>query len=352
MEIGIAIVARMRIGLVALCAYMPLGLANLSGCGDKPPAEAPDAPAGPVVSVTELPVTLRSQGSAPSGAVNIEVGQSALQVASKPVLTLNGGTLTDADRQHQELPKLIQALQAVPHASATIAAGASVPYATVASVLASAKSAGVGNVAFQVRAPSGSTPGWLAIESFDVRAKTRNDEAVPGAPPRPWSDFTSQWEAIQSACGAARTGNCALKPEKIAEGGELKIVLHAAGQGVNVEFFRLGPPPVEPAEPPPAKGSKHKAKRKARKEASKPKDVAEELENVPPATEALFQFRAQEAVTSPSAISEVVKPLCGASACNVVVQADAATPFVRVISLVGAAFPDGSPAPRLAFELP
>ena len=48
--------------------------------------------------------------------------------------------------------------------------------------------------------------------------------------------------------------------------------------------------------------------------------------------------------------SLVVGPV--AAACGVVVQAEKATLFVRVISLLGAAFPDGTPAPHVRFELP
>ena len=83
-----------------------------------------------------------------------------------------------------------------------------------------------------------------------------------------------------------------------------------------------------------------------------PKDVVDEALNAPPATEALFQFRAQETVAKPSAITESIKPVCGTSACGVVIQAEKATSFVRVISLLGAAFPDGTNAPNVVFELP
>ena len=38
--------------------------------------------------------------------------------------------------------------------------------------------------------------------------------------------------------------------------------------------------------------------------------------------------------------------------CTVVVTAEKATLFVRVISLLGAAFPDGVPTPRVVFEVP
>jgi hypothetical protein len=188
---------------------------------------------------------------------------------------------------------------------------------------------------------------------------------VPGVAARPWNDFVSQWDAVANGCRAARTGSCAFKPEKIAEGGELKVVLHAAGQGINVEYVRIGAEPDAAAAPKeePAGKNKHKSKAKAHKGKNKkhpelidgvkaPSDVADEAENLPPATEALFQFRGQEALVSPSPVSETVKPVCGASACGVVVQAEKATPFLRVVSLLGAAFPDGSTAPRIVFEFP
>jgi hypothetical protein len=257
-------------------------------------------------------------------------------------------------------------LSSGPHAAITLAVASGVPYETVVLALATAKAAGVGKVAFQVRAPSGTTAGHLIVESFDVKPKTKSDTNVSfaGLSPRPWSDFSSQWEAVQGACRASQTGSCAYKPEKVAEGGELKIVLHAAGQGVNVEYFRIGPPPEAEAAPEPeaAKGAKGAKKKKPAKKKGKKaelidgvqasKDVAEELENAPPATEAMFQFRAQEAVANPSAITGSVKPVCGSAACGVVVQSEKSTAFVRPISLIGAAFPDGTTAPHVVFETP
>jgi hypothetical protein len=171
-----------------------------------------------------------------------------------------------------------------------------------------------------------------------VGPKSKTDQAVAfeGLPTRPWSDFSSKWDDVQGACRASPTGSCAFKPTKVAEGGDLKIVLHSAGQGVNVDFFRIGGPPPEAAAPaqPEAKPSKaSKASKKKAGKKHKPElldgvkatDVAAEVEEAPPATEALFQFRAQEAVTVPSAVSETLKPVCGATSCGVVVQAEKAT---------------------------
>jgi hypothetical protein len=286
-------------------------------------------------------------------------------VGGLPVLTLASAAVPAADRQGEQLPKLAAVLGKTPHARLALAVAAAVPYDTVSLVLATARAAGVRSVSFKVRPHGGgSNTGWLALDSLDVRPKSKTGDAVliDSAPKKPWSDFASKWDEVQGACRASPTGSCAYKPEKIAEGGELKIVLHAAGQGVNVDFFRIGGPPPEAAAPhddkPPAKPSKKASKKAGKKHkpelldgVPQPKDVVAEAEEAPPATEALFQFRAAEAVSKPSAVSETLKPVC-VSGCGIVVQAEKATLFVRVLSLLGAAFPDGTPAPNVVFELP
>ena len=332
--------------------------------GDK--GEAPAPPSGPIVGVLELPISLRTSGTAPSDFHDVEVSPTDVHAGGQPVITLASGAVAAADRQGAQIPKLSAALSKAPHAVMALAVAAAVPYDTVALVLSTAKAAGVRGVAFKVRPHGGSsTPAWLALDALDVRPRSKTDEEVvfDGLAKRPWSDFSSKWDEVQAACRTSPTGSCAFKPASVAEGGDLKIVLQTAGQGVNVDFFRIGPPPeAAPAAEPAAAGkADKKAKAKAGKKKHKPElidgvkaptDVAAEVEQALPATEALFQFRAQEAVTSPSAVSETIKPVCGATPCGVVVQAEKATLFVRIVSLLGAAFPDRTPAPRVVFELP
>jgi biopolymer transport protein ExbD len=340
----------------------------LCACGgDKPASEA--AASGPIVGVLELPISLRTGGAAPADFHDVEISPTEVHVAGLPVITLASGAVTPADRQGAALPKLSAALSKTPHARLALAVAAAVPYDTVSLVLATAKAAGVRSVAFKVRPHGGgSTTGWLTLDALDVGPKSKTDQAVAfeGLAVRPWSDFANKWDDVQSACRASPTGSCAFKPSKVAEGGDLKIVLHSAGQGVNVDFFRIGDPPPEaaaPAAPPEKPGKLSKASKASKKKAGKKHkpelidgvkatDVVAEVEEAPPATEALFQFRAQEAVTSPSAVSETLKPVCGSASCGVVVQAEKATLFVRMLSLLGAAFPDGTPTPRVVFELP
>jgi hypothetical protein len=332
--------------LAALCA------AALA-CGAK--EVAPAAPPGPTVGVLDLSLSLRSRASAPSDAHEVELISSALGVGGQQVLTLTDGQFAAADRSGDELPKLKEAFSKTPHANMSFAVGSALPYSSVALVLQTAKAAGVKSVSFKVRAPGATTnTGFMTLDNFSLRPKSKNDEevAILGVAARPWSEFASKWEAVQSACRASPTGNCAYKPEQIADGGNLKIVLYAAGQGANIGFYRVGAPPPEalPAASEPEKKGK-KAKSKAKKN-SKTVDPVAEVEQAPPAAEAGFQFRTQEAVAASSAISESMRPVCGASACGVVVQGEKATLFVRLLALIGAAFPDGTPAPIVAFELP
>jgi hypothetical protein len=327
-------------------------LSCVAACGKK---EEAAAPSGPIVNVLDLALSARNSGTAPSDAHDVEVSSTALNVGGLQVVALTDGLFAPADRSGDIVPKLKDALTKTPHANMVLSVSSSISYNTAAAVLATAKAANVNSVSFKVRPPGSQTnTGFLTLENFTVRAKTKNDEdvAIPGAPTRPWSDFTSQWDAVQSGCRAAPTGNCASKPEAIAEGGNLRMSVYAAGQGVSVGFFRVGAPPPPPPAAEPAKPTKKgKGKEKASKK-GKGFDPVAEVEQAPPATEAAFQFRAQEAVGASSAISETTRPICGQTACGVAVQGEKATLFVRLLSLIGASFPDRTPAPIVAFELP
>ena len=122
---------------------------------------------------------------------------------------------------------------------------------------------------------------------------------------------------------------------------------------MNLNFERVGLSPEELA----TEEKERKAKLADHKEdviqgRMKQTDLEKELTEGDPASDASFQFRGREAVDPPSTITQVMQPLCGTRACGAVVSAESPTMMVRVVSLIGAAFADGTAAPTLAFEMP
>jgi biopolymer transport protein ExbD len=334
-----------------------VGLAYaLLACGgaEEKPAEQGEKP--PVIGVFELPVSLRTGDAAPADGRKVELGLTELRVDGETVMPLDGGKLAPSDRSGNELPKLKAALQQKPSKTLVLHAHSGIAYETIAAILSTAHAAGMRDLAFQVRKAGGATDtGYVLLKNFQVTPRTDDEVAIESVDARKWDEMTAEWEKMHNACRAAETGSCAYVPGTPAKGGNLKIVLHAAGQGVNLDFFRVGIPAEQLAAEEAARQAELAKKKEdvvqGRKKAT---DIAEELDEAEaaPADQALFQFRSNEALEVPSALSETMRPLCGNRACGAVVSAESATLFVRVASLIGAAFPDGGAAPVLAFELP
>ena len=333
------------------CVCVALALA---ACGDKAEEQA-GPPPGPGLGVLELPVSLRSKDAAPGDARKVEIGIADLRVDDKVLFTLENGRIPAAERKDGVVPKLAAALQSPARAKLALHLHSSLPYESAALVLNTAAAAGMHQLTLQVRAPGATTQtGWLAVNAFQTTPRTDDEVPFKAVDPRKWDEFTAAWQTIHDACRAAQSGSCAYVQNNVAKGGNLKIVLHASGQGVNVNFFRAGLSPEELA----AEEAQRKSELATKKEdfvqgrgVSKT-DLEAELLEGDPANEALFQFRAKEALELPSPVSEVMQPLCGGKACGAVVSADENTLMVRVVSLIGAAFADGSAPPTLAFELP
>ena len=325
--------ARGRIGgwpVAFLCALSMVAVA----CDDGPSEdEAQQSEQAPLLGTGELALTLRHGDAPPPGAVEVFLTPAAMRAAPMPEpLALSAGWSPEATAALKEAVSGQPAVLLQVHANTS--------YRSLSGALSAIQDAGVSSVSFAVRG-AGADGGALTPAAFKVVPKSPDEGTAPAsmeaASGHMWDDFVTRWEAVEGACRGGKTASCAYKPEAVQDGGALKIVLSAVGQGHTVGFMRLG----EPA-PPPAK--KKRAKRR------KVTDPAAELEQEPPAEMALFQWRAHEATTAPSPISDTVKPICGAGDCSVVVRAEAATLAARVLSLLGAAFPDGSPAPSVLFE--
>jgi len=325
----------------------------LLGCGQEEPPPTP--PSQPALGPLELPVSLRAADAAPVDYYACEITPGDLRFDGATLLTLAGGRVEPADRDAAGLPALQKRLRASPRPRLAITAHAMGRYETLALVLQSASGAGIRQISLRVRkSGAGAELGWLSPGAFQVTAATPGEMVLANVAPRAWDDFTAAWEAMQAACSSgSQTGGCGSVHSNVAAGGKLKLILRAKGQGLNLEFQRVGLGAQERA----AEEKQRKARLAAHKEdviqgRMAKTDLEKEMLGGPPATEASFQFRASEALTSPSVLSAVMRPLCADSPCGAVVSAEPITPLVRVVSLIGAAFPDGSSLPSLAFEMP
>jgi hypothetical protein len=341
--------------VLILVSWLAVGCSFLKGDGDKaaPGASAADEVGRPLNDM-ELPVSLRTRDPQPTDAHQLEVTSEQVRVGGTPVVALANGKVGDADKSNGVIPKLEAALKSPSHAGIALRLQANLPYDTLALILSSAKAAGVMNASFQVREVGNSSKtGWLNADGFVMSSKADDLPPIPAVAPKTWESFTGKWADVTQACRTAPTGNCAYADTNFARGGSLKIELFSSGRGINVDFYQRG-----------LTADQEKAEEQKRaKELAKKKedflqgrisndDMVKFLLLGDPSTQALFQFRYQEALSAPSSLTGTMGPLCHTERCGVVVAADEVSPLVRVVSMMGAAFPDGTTMPAYAFEMP
>jgi hypothetical protein len=173
-------------------------------------------------------------------------------------------------------------------------------------------------------------------------------------PPLPWTAFTEHWHDVYVACRAGQYVDCDGTATRIMEGGNLQMLLWTRGMAMKVTFLRVPPPGEAPIADAPsladavmAAGAETATKHPTKAHRPGPGEFM-----VPPAIEGAFSFRQSEAVDEDSAISAATHPVCAAQSCQAVITTDASAASMRVISMIGAVFPDGYTEPQLAFRLP
>jgi hypothetical protein len=342
-----------RVVIVGVILALAAEVGGDLACSSKSEEQA-QAPLGPALSVLELPVALRAGDPQPSDFNKVEANLSEVRVNDQVAIKLENGRVPAAERQDGEVPKLKAALASPAHSRIALSVHASLPYETAALILNAAAGAGIHQLSFQVRKAGGPTnTGWLTLNAFQMTPRTNDAVAMTSVDPRKWDEFSAQWQAMYDACRGSKTGNCPFVPGSIATGGDLKIVLFGAGDGVNLNFFRVGLSPEQLAAEEKARTTKLAGKKEDVIQGRvKATDIEKELTEGEPASDASFQFRAREAIDPPSVLTDVMHPLCGSRACGAVVSAEANTLMIRVVSVIGAAFADGTTAPTLAFEMP
>jgi len=351
-------------------------------CGISCKSDKDKGSKGPIVKVMELPVALRHKDSQPSSAHKVEISFEELRINEKTVLKLTDGKVPDADRSGLVVPKIESALDNPKRSHIAVEAYSGVPFKTFILLLGSAQSAGTRNAVFKVREPGQTDKtGWLEIKNFKVMEHTWEEVKFDNIASRPWTDFVNVWEDVAIACSGQKSRVfCKDMPTKVSRRGRLEIILSTAGSAMTLEFKQVGEPRPEemelPEGMPPLEQEVVKGEDGALMAAYKipeglkiveedeyvpeqfpiPDGLDDELTQdflkIPPAREAGFQFRGREALKLPSPVSETMAPVCGKTACGVVIMGRPISPVFRILSLIGGTFPDGTPSPALAFMLP
>jgi biopolymer transport protein ExbD len=329
----------------------------------EPSKEEKTAPASAsMVEFFALPVSLRSSGREPSNCHKVEMTPTTMRVNGTQTVAISRGKVADSEQSGDQILKLKAAMESKSLPCLALEVHSNVSYQTVVQVLNTAQAAGLKTVSFKVRKPMGSTEtGWLTLNDYKVIPYTDEEVIVDTVPARPWSDFTNAWDTVYSGCAGGSGAFCKEKPLKIAEGGKLQIVFFALGDGVNMEFRRVGAP-----DPNQEKGEEKAGKKAIKKKDKRIKALVEEnpmfadmtpeqIEeylNMPYAVEAAFQFRGQQAIVSPSPVSTTIAPICGKTRCGVLMTGQRRTITIRFLSLIGSAFPDDVSEPTIWFMLP
>jgi hypothetical protein len=314
--------------------------AGLVACG----GEDIDAEKPPLLGVLELPIAHRAGGTEPSGAARIEVAPGEIRVDGETLLTLENGKVPAAEQSGHTLPKLKAKLSG--KSALAISTHAATPYATLARVLNTGLEAGARTFGFKVR-KVGTTKdtGWLVLGNNHF-TPTSEDGKFPLDQLANWDSFVTVWEDAITACQGAERVDCGYRPMAKAQGGKLDMMLRVRGSGIAVRMRQTGAPAA--ATPPPTE----KKPRVEMLDGIKAPPQAAEEAPPEPSTEHVFTLRSDHATLPDSPISGIVKPLCSGTSCAAVVDAEGISMSGLVLSLIGAAFPDGTPEPKLAWVLP
>jgi hypothetical protein len=315
-------------------------LALAAACGgEDSAAEKP-----PLLGVLELPISHRAGGNEPPGAAHIELAPGEVRVDGETLFSLENGKIPAAEQSGHTLPKLKAKLSG--KSALAISTYAATPYATLGRVLNTGLEAGARTFAFKVR-KVGTTKdtGWLVVGNNHF-TPSAEDGKFPAEQLVPWDNFVTVWEDAITACQSTERVDCGYRPLAKAQGGQLDMMLRVRGSGLAVRMRQTGAPAQ--ATPPPTE----KKPRAEMLDGIKAPPAAPEEAPPEPSTEHVFTLRSDHATLPSSPISGIVKPLCSGTSCSAVVDAEGISMSGLVLSLIGAAFPDGTPEPKLAWVLP
>lgn len=319
--------------------------------------EAPPVPAEPVptIGALELPISQWNTGAARG--MEITLVNDAIFAGGSKVVELSRGQVAPALRTVRGLPDLATALEAAERPSLTINAHGTVGFGTLARVIETASQRGFTEFQISVRTSSAmpATRGYLPL-SHPLIVVGANADLPFAEPRRSFREVNDAWQAMFDACRGARYIDCDQVPaERAKDDGSFYVALFSRGSAMQIHFRRFGvPAPTEAAAAPQAAVPDRARNAQTQELAvgqtddqSHPLDMLQL--NVDGAT---FSMRAEVAAQPDNGITHTTRTLCGARRCDLVLEGDEETPLLRIVTLLGAAFPNGAQVPRIAVRVP
>ncbi|MCA9609989.1 MAG: hypothetical protein KC619_30545 [Myxococcales bacterium] len=331
-------------------APAPLLLAGLAGallfvaCGGEETTEEP-VDSTDHVGLFEIPISRNNQATAPRDAVRVEISPTEMRLNYRPILPLEHGRPAAGAVSDHIITALREGITGgAARRQAALRMHANTPYLTFVETLNTLYSAGLRDIVVSVRT-LGAEPreAWMEFPHFQVVPAGDESPTFEGRP-IPWDEFVPSWRTVYEACRAGQYVDCDGPYSNTAQGGDLEMELWTRGQAMKISFRQINAP-----EPEHTGGG---APALIEGVAAAPAPAGGEEPEGTPATEGAFTVRHQESTEEESAISTMVAPVCADSQCHAVFVTDATAPTMRVISFLGAAFPNGTERPQVAFRLP
>jgi len=336
-----AAMERRALGPVLLSVLLSVG--GLSGCGEDEAESEVDTTDH--VGLYEIPISRSNQATEPRDAVRIEISPTEMRLNYEPVLELERGLAPDGAVNDHVITALREAIgSGAARSRAALRIHTNVPYLTLAQTMNTLRDAGLRELFIAVRTP-GETPqeAWMQMPHWQILPPGDEPATFEGRAPR-WDEFVAVWRDVYDRCRAGDYVDCDGPYSITAEGGELDIEMWTRARAMKVTFRQINPP-----EPEPSGGGGGGGLIEGVAAAPVAANPEEEED---PATAGAFTMQHMESVAEDSHISSFMEPVCADTQCRVTFVTDATTASMRVISFVGAAFPNGSETPQIAFRMP
>jgi hypothetical protein len=313
------------------------------GC-PKAPEAAVTLPPNERVRNIDLPFSRRNGDALSAGAVLVLVAYDGVAIDGHDVVPLERGALRPPQATLVAIPAIVDA---VPRGTTEVRLRmhAATKVSTLLAVVMSLRSRGVTRIGFDVRKDSlGEHTGTIVPAQLDARVASSEPHRFEPPYGRSWEQIPDVWDDAYVACSnSAGSFDCSPVTPNVAFGADAEVALFRRQNGVILDMRRFGFGNDVPER-------EHFMNQQNDRRAGV-RDRDRDREAVPPATSASFGFRWESLSEDPeSPIAKVMRAITAAGPLGVRISAVANDDAGAIVSLIGASFPEGIPAPAVMLD--